>query len=279
MHRTTSAIIEELESLGRSRATVKAYSAATEKFYFYHRKSPADLTTKDAHGYLCNLFRVQKVSSSVYNTHLYALRFLYKNVLEKSTDFGKIPRHKRGKTLPVVLSLNEMARVIEVTPNLKHRTLLMTAYSGGLRVSEVCQLRVFDIDSELMQIRVRNGKGRKDRYVMLSESLLPPLREYYKAYRPKIFLFTSANGQKPLDTRTAQKVFARSKKAAGIRKPASFHSMRHSFATHLLEAGAELCHIQKLMGHASITTTQIYTKITTTGATSVRSPLDYLRLP
>ena len=278
MHRTTSAIIEEMESLGRSRSTIKAYSAVIEKFYYHHRKSPADLTGEDAHHYLCHLFRVEEVSGSVYNTHLSALRFLYKNVLEISTDFGKIPRYKRGKTLPVVLSLKEIGRVIEVTDNLKHRTLLMTAYSGGLRVSEVCQLRVFDIDSELMRIRVRNGKGRKDRYVMLSESLLPPLREYYKAYRPKVWLFTSENGEKPLDVRTAQRVFKKSKRKAAIRKPASFHSMRHSFATHLLESGAELCYIQQLLGHASITTTQIYTKITTTGATSIRSPLDYLPL-
>ncbi len=278
MHRTTSAIIEELESLGRSRTTVQAYSAVTERFYFYHRKSPADLTNEDAHDYLCDLFRVQKVSGSVYNTNLCALRFLYKNVLEKSTDFGKIPRQKRGKTLPVVMSLNEMGRVFEVTTNLKHRTLLMTAYSGGLRVGEVCRLQIFAIDSELMRIRVRNGKGRKDRYVMLAENLLLPLREYYKIYRPKVWLFTSANGEKPLATRTAQKVFARSKKKAGIRKPVSFHSMRHSFATHLLEAGADLSYIQALLGHASITTTQIYTKVTITGATSIRSPLDYLRL-
>ena len=279
MHRTTLAVIEELESLGRSPSTVKAYSAATERFYEYHRKSPADLTCEDAHNYLCHLSRVQKVSGAVYNANLYALRFLYKNVLEKSTDFGKVPHHKRGKTLPVTLSLNEMERIFEATDNLKHRTLLMTAYSGGLRVSEVCHLRVFDIDSELMRIRVRNGKGRKDRYVMLAQSILPRLREYYRAYRPKVWLFTSANGEKPLDVRTAQKVFIKSKKRAGIRKPASFHSMRHSFATHLLEAGAELCYIQELLGHASIKTTQIYTKITTTGATSIRSPLDHLSLP
>lgn len=278
MHRTTSAIIEELQSLGRSRSTIKAYSAVTEQFYFFHRKSPADLTVEDAYNYLCHLFQVKKVSGAVYNTQLCALRFLYRNVLGMPADFGKIPRYKRGKTLPVVLSLNEMSRVIEVTENLKHRTLLMTAYSGGLRVGEVCQLRVFDIDSELMRIRVRNAKGRKDRYVMLSESLLPQLRSYYKAYRPKIWLFASANGERPLDVRTAQRVFKKSKKKAGIRKPASFHSMRFSFATHLLEAGAELCYIQELLGHASITTTQIYTKITITGATSVRSPLDYLPL-
>ena len=278
MHKTTSAIIEELESLSRSPATINAYSAATEKFYSYHRKSSADLTTEDGYDFLWHLFKVKKVSGSVYNTHLYALSFLYKNVLEKSLDFGKVPHHKRGKTLPVIMSLNEMRRLIEVTDNLKHRTLLMTSYSGGFRVSEVCQLRVLDIDSELMNIHVRNAKGGKDRYVMLSENLLPRLREYYRVYRPKVWLFTSANGEKPLDIRTAQRVFEKSKKKAGIRKPASFHSMRHSFATHLLEGGAELCHIQQLLGHASIKTTQIYAKVTTTGATSIRSPFDYLQL-
>ncbi len=278
MDRTTLAVIESLESLGRSRSTVKAYSAAVEKFYYHHRKSPADLTAEDAHDYLCDLYRIKKVSGAIYNTHLAALRFLYKNVLEASTDFGKIPHPKRGKTLPVVLGPREIEKIFQATTNLKHRTLLMTAYSGGLRVSEACHLRVFDIDSELMRIRVRNGKGRKDRYVMLSESLLPRLREYYKYYRPKVWLFISANGEKPLDVRTAQRVFMKSRKKAGIRKPATFHTLRHSFATHLLETGAELCYIQKLLGHASITTTQIYTKVTTTGATSIRSPLDHLRL-
>ncbi|MCP4897912.1 MAG: tyrosine-type recombinase/integrase [bacterium] len=278
MDRTTSAIIEELESLGRSKNTVEAYSRAVEKFSCHHRKPPSDLTCEDAYAYLCNLYRVEKVSGSVYHTHVCALRFLYKQVLEVPPDFGKIPRHKKGKTLPVVFSLNEVGSVIGVVDNLKHRTLLATAYSGGLRVGEVCRLRVFDIDSELMQIRVRNGKGCKDRYVMLSENLLPGLRDYYRAYRPKVWLFSSSAGDKPLDVRTAQRVFAAAKKKAGIRKPASFHTLRHSFATHLLEAGAELRHIQVLLGHSSIRTTEKYTRVTSTGATSIRSPLDYVPL-
>ncbi len=278
MHRTTVAIIEELQSMGRSQSTVQAYAAATERFYKFHRKSPADLICKDAYDYLWDLYNVQKVSGSVYRTHLCALRFLYKYVLELSTDFGKVPREPRGKTLPVVLSQREITKIFEATTNLKHRTLMMTAYSGGLRVSEVCQLRVVDIDSELMHIHVRNGKGRKDRYVMLSESLLPKLREYYRVYRPKVWLFPSAKSERPLGASSAQRVFSRSRKKAGIRKPATFHSMRHSFATHLLEAGAELCYIQKLLGHASLNTTLIYTKVTTTGATKIRSPLDYLQL-
>ncbi len=277
MHRTTSAVIEELESLGRSEHTVKAYSRAVEKFSYHHRKPPSDLTSKDAYDYLCHLYRVEKVSGSVYHTHVCALRFLYKQVLELPPEFGKIPRHKKGKTLPVVLSLNEVARLLEVVDNHKHRTLLATAYSGGFRVGEVCQLRVFDIDSDLMRIRVRNGKGCKDRYVMLSEELLPDLRDYYRAYRPKVWFFPSSAGDKPLDIRTAQRVFTAAKKKAGIRKPASFHTLRHSFATHLLEAGAELRYIQELLGHASIRTTEKYTRVTSTGATSIRSPFDYVK--
>ncbi len=279
MHRTTSAVIDELESLGRSPNTVAAYSRAVEKFSYHHRKAPSDLTAEDANRYLCHLYRVEKVSGSVYHTNVWALRFLYKQVLELPPDFGKIPKHKRGKTLPVVFSLGEVGRVIEAVDNPKHRTLLMTAYSGGLRVGEVCQLRVFDIDSELMHIRVRNGNVCKDRYVMLGEGRLPALRGYYRAYRPKVWLFSSAAGDKPLCPRTAQRVFTKAKKKAGIRKPASFHTLRHSFATHLLEAGAELRYIQELLGHASIKTTEKYTKVTTTGATSIRSPLDYIPLP
>jgi len=130
-----------------------------------------------------------------------------------------------------------------------------------------------------MVLRVRQGKGKKDRYVMLSESLLPRLRNYYKAFRPKVWLFPSTAGDKPLDSRTAQRIFTAAKKNAGIRKPATFHTLRHSFATHLLEAGAELRYIQELLGHASIRTTQRYTRVTSKGATSLRSPLDYVRLP
>ncbi|MCP4964514.1 MAG: tyrosine-type recombinase/integrase [bacterium] len=278
MHRTTYAVIDELESLGRSPSTISAYSKAVEDFSYHHRKAPSDLIGKDAHAYLCHLFRVKKVSGSVYHLHLCALRFLYKEVLELKPDFGKIPKHKKGKTLPVVFSLGEVGRVIESVDNLKHQTLIATAYAGGLRVSEVCRLQVPDIDSELMRIRIRNGKGCKDRYVMLSESLLPRLRTYYRAYRPKLWLFPSAAGDKPLDIRTAQRVFTTAKNKAGIQKPVSFHTLRHSFATHLLETGADLRYIQELLGHASIRTTQMYTKVTTTGATSIRSPLDYVPL-
>ena len=226
MHRTTSALIEELQALGRSPHTVAVYSKAVEEFSHHHRKAPSDLIGEDAREYLWHLFRVKKVSGSVYHTHLCALRFLYKEVLEQPPDFGKIPRHKKGKTLPVVLSLDETGRIFETVDNLKHQTLLITAYSGGLRVSEVCHLQIPDIDSELMRIRIRNGKGCKDRYVMLAESLLPRLRKYYKACRPKLWLFPAAGGNKPLDVRTAQRVFATAKKNARIRKPASFHTLR-----------------------------------------------------
>lgn len=279
MHLTTKQLREELELRGYTASTIQAYTFAVEKFAAFHRKPAAELTADDARAFLIYLTKERQVSFSFYNTHCSALRFLYDKVLELPNAVVRIPYRRRPKRLPVVLSPTEIKELCHHTPNLKQRCVLMTAYSGGLRVSEVCSLRVSDIDSKRMRIRIRAGKGRKERFVMLADSLLKHLRRYWRHYRPKVWLFPSADGKRPYATRSAQKVFSRAKGRAGIRKDATFHSLRHSFATHLLENGANLLYIQKLLGHSSLHSTQIYTRATTRGATAIRSPLDNLDLP
>ena len=187
-----------------------------------------------------------------------------------------IPRVKRSKKLPVVLSKDEVKRLFDVTVNLKHKAILMTTYSAGLRVDEVTRLKISDIDSGNMQIHIRQGKGDKDRYSLLGESNLKILREYFKVYRPSVWLFPNELSLEPLSTRTAQQVFCDAKNRAGISKDVSIHSLRHSFATHLLKSGVDIVRIQRLLGHTNIQTTSIYLHLTSTDILGVISPLDSL---
>jgi site-specific recombinase XerD len=172
----------------------------------------------------------------------------------------------------------EVAKLLKVTYNLKHKALLMTAYSAGLRVGEVVRLKVNEIDSKRMQIRVSAGKGAKDRYTLLSATALAVLREYARVYKPKDWLFPGDDGKSHLAERSAQQVFKDSKKKAGILKPATFHTLRHSFATHLLEDGTDIRYIQELLGHDSLETTERYTHVTQKGMERVTSPLDRMQL-
>jgi integrase/recombinase XerD len=181
-----------------------------------------------------------------------------------------------GKRLPVVLSSQEVQAIFSATRNLKHRALLMTIYSAGLRVSEVVHLKVSDIDSQRMMIRVRQGKGQKDRYTLLAQRTLEVLREYWKEYRPQDWLFPGKPENEALSVSAVQRVFEKVLLQAGIKKPASVHTLRHSFATHLLEAGTDLYHIQRLLGHTSPKTTAIYLHLSRKNLGGVTSPLDLM---
>jgi site-specific recombinase XerD len=179
-----------------------------------------------------------------------------------------------GKKLPVVLSREEIQAIFSVTGNLKHRALLMTIYSAGLRVSEVVHLKVSDLDSQRMVIRVQQGKGQKDRYTLLAQRALDVLRDYWREYRPSGWLFPGKPATEPLSVSAVQRVFERGLHQAGIKKPASVHTLRHSFATHLLEDGTDLYHIQRLLGHSTPKTTTIYLHLSRKDLGSVTSPLD-----
>jgi site-specific recombinase XerD len=182
------------------------------------------------------------------------------------------------KKLPVVLSTDEMARFLDALQNPKHRALLMTAYAGGLRLSEVAHLRVEDIDSARMVIHVRQGKGRRDRDVMLSPRLLAVLREYWATYRPRPFLFPGRKPDRPVAPRTVPMVCRRALEASGLSKHVHMHTLRHSFATHLLESGTDLRTIQVLLGHRSFSSTARYLHITTAALKSTHSPFDGLEV-
>ncbi|MCA1674548.1 MAG: tyrosine-type recombinase/integrase, partial [Actinobacteria bacterium] len=186
------------------------------------------------------------------------LRFFYRITLGQNETEFCLPRPRVPQRLPEILSREEIERLFAVTTNLKHRVLLMTTYSAGLRVSEVARLKVSDIDSQRMTLRVDQGKGAKDRYTLLSKRLLSELRRYWQAYRPREWLFPLRDGRGPIDPRSAQKIYYHAKEKAGIRKQCGIHGLRHAFATHLLEAGVDLHRIQRLLGHGHITTTMRY---------------------
>ena len=205
-----------------------------------------------------------------------ALRFLYRITLAKTWLIPQIPYAKRPRQLPVVLSQDEVSRFFECIANLKHRAIVMTAYATGLRVSEVVSLRVKDIDSGRMMIRVEQGKGRKDRYVMLSPHLLQLLRIYWKTARPQEWLFPGRPASRPITRERVYQVCIKASRAAGLTKRAHTRALRHSFATHLLEAGANIRVIQMLLGHRSLRTTAIYTTVSKEAVCATSSPLDLL---
>jgi len=188
-----------------------------------------------------------------------------------------MPYQRKRRTLPEILSGEEVAAIFDACHNLKHKTLLMTSYSGGLRLGETLALLPSDVDSARMMIRVEQGKGRKDRYVMLSPTLLLALRAYWKGFRPVRWVFEGRTKGQPLSPSTAEKVFTSAAGRAGIRKGVSFHSLRHAFATHLLEGGTNIRVIQALLGHQNLTTTQVYTHVARTYVNATASPLDRLK--
>jgi site-specific recombinase XerD len=217
----------------------------------------------------------RRVSHSYQNSAINAIKFYYEKVLGGSRRFYFVDRPLKQKTLPVVLSGEEVKRLIEATDNLKHKCMLMVCYSAGLRMSELLNLQIKDIDSKRMRIFVRAGKGKKDRMTLLSEKTLLILREYYIMYTPKTYLFEGSDGGR-YGERSVQQVLKGAVESAGIRKKVSLHTLRHSFATHLLEKGTDLRYIQVLLGHDSSKTTEIYTHVSTKMIEAIKSPMDSL---
>ncbi len=258
--------------------TIQAYVRCVARFAQHFRTSPDNLGPEHVRAYLLHLVQEQRASLSHYKQNRCALRFFYRVTLGRDEVASSIPPLKQPRILPVVLSPGEVARFFAAVPNLKHRAIVMTAYAAGLRVSEVARLRIADIDSQRMVIHVHRGKGQKDRDVMLSPRLLGILRAYWKAARPGDFLFPGATADRPITTGSIQRACHRARQAAGLGKHVTVHTLRHSFATHLLEAGADLRTIQVLLGHNSFSTTARYVHVATASLASVKSPLDRLDL-
>jgi site-specific recombinase XerD len=257
--------------------TVTAYVAAVADPARFHNRSPDQLTREQIRDYFHDLITVKQRSFSTCNQKLSGINFFYRHVLGQADFHLKIP-HKRSGHLPVPLSRSEISQLFDATANLKHRVMLMTTYGGGLRSCELVRLEPHDIHSTRMLIRVRQGKGRKDRYTLLSESLLEQLRLYWSVYRPQRWLFENRSGG-AIAKGTAQSMFRQVKQRAGITRGHGIHCLRHSFATHLMEAGVPLPTIQRLMGHKSLTTTAKYLHVTSQHVAGVRSPIDLLRMP
>jgi integrase/recombinase XerD len=254
--------------------TIACYLACMKGVAKHFRKSPAELGEEEIRAYLYCLMEERKVSQSVLVQTYSALKFFFEKTLQKQWNAFRIPRCKQRRKLPGVLTREEVESILSATKNLKHRAILMTIYSAGLRIGEVTRLKVSDIDSGRMMIRVNEGKGLKDRYTLLGERNLEMLRRYWKAYRPLEWLFPGRNASGPVSTSAIQRVFKTSLAKAGIKKKASVHTLRHCFATHLLESGTDLYYIQRLLGHKSAGTTSVYLHITGKDIGKIKSPID-----
>jgi integrase/recombinase XerD len=267
---------KDMELRGFSPRTIETYLSWVERLSKHYRKSPDELGDDDIRNFLHYLLKERNAKQATVNLAYNALRFFYKTTLEQEWNDVKIPRSKQPKKLPVVLSMEEVQSIFKNTENLKHKALLMTIYSGGLRVNEAANLKIGDIDSKRMMIKVR-GKGSKDRYTLLGERTLGILRSYWKEYQPTSYLFPSIKKENPLDKSTIGKIFKKSADLSKIQKKASPHTLRHSFATHLLECGADLYYIQRLLGHSSSSTTTIYLHVAKRDVVKIKSPIDLLK--
>ena len=269
-----NAYIQALKTKRYSENTIRTYRAMFIKFMaaFPGRELSA-IGGEEVKQFLYRQIDELGISSSYQNQLINAIKFYYEQVLKQPRQVYYLDRPRQERHLPGVLSIQEVQSIIESIENIKHRAIISMIYSAGLRISELVNLKISDIDSKRMQVRVDQGKGKKDRITLLSQKMLILLRVYFVAYRPHHWLFEGQAG-KQYSTESIQKIFHRAKDKAKVRKYATVHTLRHSFATHLLEAGTDLRYIQVLLGHKSSRTTEIYTHVSTGKLNSIRSPLD-----
>lgn len=259
---------------GFAKSTQRTYLAHLKRYHQFCGKHPASTGYEEVRAFLHHAITVRKLSSAYVNSAYGAIQFYFQSVLCREWNMLHVPRLKKKTSLPTILTQQEVCRIIDATANLKHKAILSTIYSAGLRVSEAAHLRVSDIHSAHMRILIRQSKGNKDRYSILSKNHLLLLRQYWKVYRPNFWLFPGIPEDKPIATRTIQEVFKKSLVAAGISKPVSVHTLRHCFATHLLNHGASLLQIKELLGHADLQTTSMYLHLTHAQVLGLKSPLD-----
>lgn len=266
--------IRILELKRYSKQTINSYKNSLFLVNHHFQNKPfKELSDKQLFEFIYHLVKTKKISASYQRQIVGGLKLFYKEIYNRNIPFEYLQVTQREKKLPIILSKSEVNRIIANTNNIKHKALISLVYSAGLRIGELISLKKTDIDSERMQIHIRGGKGKKDRYTVLSPKILTLLREYYKQYRPKEYLFEGQKGGK-YSTESSNQFFKRAVKKAGINKQATLHTLRHSFATHLLEDGISIAHIQKLLGHSNITTTLIYTHIANDALQNITSPFD-----
>lgn len=280
-------INQHILPLMREQLKLKAYSESTIRTYLNEMAqflkavksvNASNLEPSHLRRYLLYCFEKLNLTENTLHSRINALKFYYEQVLGRDKFFWEIPRPKKRQQLPNILSERDLHRMFSAVKNLKHKAILFTAYSAGLRVSEVVRLKIRDIDSDRMQIFVENSKGKKDRYVNLSILLLDVLRAYLKKTdpRPRVYLFEGEEAGRPYSSRSAQLLFQKARNMAGIKKTVSFHSLRHSFATHLLEKGIDIRYIKDILGHFSIKTTERYLHVRREELVNIINPLDEL---
>jgi site-specific recombinase XerD len=267
-------MLAELQLRGITPRTQTAYLREIAKLEKYFKKSPEELGEEEVKEYFVHMLEDRGLSSGTYKYYAAGIKFLYRTTLNRGEVVEKIKYPKAKIKLPVVLDLSEVRTMLSVMENLKHRAVLTITYSAGLRFSETAHLKVTDIDSKRMMVRVRQGKGGKDRYTILSKTTLECLREYWRAYRPKDWLFEGQKEGSHICYTSIRNIFVEAKERAGITKPVGPHSLRHAFATHLIEAGTSLHHVQLLLGHKSPKTTTVYLHVSKMNLAQVCSPLD-----
>jgi integrase/recombinase XerD len=268
---------EDLLLKAYSPHTQRAYLGCARHFARHYLRSPEEMGEQEIRGFLLHLVRERQASPATLSMYVNALKSLYNVTLKRPEAVKGISHPKRPKTLPVILSPEEVLRILAAVRSVKHKAIVATAYAAGLRISEVCGLRLADIDSQRMRIHVRSGKGKKDRYVMLGESLLALLRQYYRKARPPgEYLFPGYKPQRPICTNAVCQVLRKVIRETGLAKKVTMHTLRHCFATPLLEAGTDTRILQILLGHSSIRTTLRYTHITDRLVQNLVSPLDMI---
>lgn len=277
----TSAEISKFSNWLRSRRysdnTIKTYCEALKSFLiFFDDKMPEAITNDDVILYNNDFILKNNLSFSYQNQIVNAIKLYFRTIQEKTLDVDKVHRPKSAKTLPNVLSKEEVKLILEAHLNLKHKMMLSLIYSGGLRCGELLALKPENIDSKRNIVLIKNAKGRKDRIVPLSLKILDMLRGYYQLYKPKTFLFEGQIQGQAYDARSLQQVLKQAVSKSGIKKPVTLHWLRHSYATHLLESGTDLRYIQELLGHSSSRTTEIYTHVSTKSLQQIKSPFDDL---
>jgi len=256
--------------------TIKSYSNALKTFFLYfEHKNPEKINPSEIEQFINKMVLIDNISQSYQKVLVGSIKLFYNELLRKNYKLNYLYPDRPEKKLPVVLDKSEIQILLNSIQNLKHRAILSMIYSAGLRLSEVIEMKLNDIDSKRMLIKIVQGKGKKDRYVMLSEKLLIILREYYKEYKPKEYLFEGQKGGK-YSARSVQAIFKEALRKSNVKKKASVHTLRHSFATHLLESGVDIRIIQQLLGHSSLKTTQIYTQVSSSKISEIKSPLDYI---
>ncbi len=266
--------IETLQLKGYSPNTIRTYTNEfAQLLYVLKEKSVIECDNELIRRYFLYCINDLKLSESSLHSRVNAIKFYFEEILHRKDFFVEIPRPKKHSVLPKVIHSIDIKKLFEVTENLKHNTMLKLSYGMGLRVSEIINLKVIDIDSRSMQVFIERAKGKKDRYANLPESILEQLRKYYQEYQPKEYLFEGQYGGQ-YSVRSCQMVFQNSLSKAGINKKVGIHSLRHSFATHLLEKGTDVRFIQDLLGHKDIKTTLLYTHISDKSIQKIKSPLD-----